>query len=158
MALASLVILSIFKNQFNHRKTYLFENWIFGRKCTYLFRIFISIWEIWHFFCDQKIFNCEMLIKYCAILFMSVSISVSGETKICLSFPMCNDHHNESMRNQMVRKDQISNFENQWSFSAGTSCNFTQWVEIILFLFLTEAAYSHGVLQTGKLGLSEHWI
>ena len=50
------------------------------------------------FFCDQKIFNCEMLIKYCAILFMSVSISVSGETKICLSFPMCNDHLNESMR------------------------------------------------------------
>ena len=130
MALASLVILSIFKNQFNHRKTYLFENWIFGRKCTYLFRFFFSIWEIWHFFVIEK-FNGEMLIKYCAILFMSVSISVSGETKICLSFPMCNgetkiclnfpmcnDHHNESMRNQMVRKDQISNFENQWSFSA----------------------------------------
>ena len=69
-----------------------------GENVHYLFRIFISIWEIWHFFCDQKIFNCEMLIKYCAILFMSVSISVSGETKICLSFPMCNDHLNESMR------------------------------------------------------------
>ena len=117
MALASLVILSIFQNQFNHRKTYLLENWIFGRKCTYLFRFFFSIWEIWHFFVIEK-FNGEMLIKYCAILFMSVSISVSGETKICLSFPICNDHHNESMRNRMVRKDQISNFENQWSFSA----------------------------------------
>ena len=44
---------------FKIRKTYLFENWIFGRKYTYLFRIFISIWEIWHFFCDRKIWTAK---------------------------------------------------------------------------------------------------
>ena len=84
---------------------------------------FFFLFEKFDVFFGIELFNGEMLIKYCAILFMSVSISVSGETKICLSFPICNDHHNESMRNRMVRKDQISNFENQWSFSAAISHN-----------------------------------
>ena len=115
MALASLVILSIFQNQEN----------ISVRKLNIREKIYIPIQNFYFylrnltFFLWSKNLNGEMLIKYCAILFMSVSISVSGETKICLSFPMCNDHHNESMRNQMVRKDQGGHSITTWTRSVG---------------------------------------
>ena len=80
-----------------------------------------------------------MLIKYCAILFMSVSISVSGETKICLSFPMCNDgetkiclsfpmcndHLNESMRKPNGKEGSDIKFRKSMKLFR---CNFTQWV------------------------------
>ena len=74
---------------------------------------------------------------------MLVSISVSGETKICLSFPMCNDgetkiclsfpmcndHLNESMRKPNGKEGSDIKFRKSMKLFR---CNFIQWVQIIL--------------------------